>query len=66
MKVLKMKRNNCPPVEITNPSVTDFETIIKSANIAYQLHDLTYLEYRNVPAVEAPEFRDAVISMMEG
>lgn len=65
MRVLKMKRNNCPEIVKVEPTVVEFESILKSAIIAHQLGELTLLKYMNVPAVEAPEFSSQIFNTSE-
>ena len=65
MKVLKMKRAGCPEIVKEEPTTNEFVTVLKSAIIAYQMGELTLLKYMNVPAVEAPDFTNAIISMTE-
>lgn len=65
MKVLKMKRTGCPEIVKEEPTANEFESVLKSAIIAYQMGELTLLKYMNVPAVEAPDFTNAIISMTE-
>ena len=65
MKVLKMKRAGCPEIVKEDPTVNEFESVCKSAIIAYQMGELTLLKYMNVPAVEAPDFTNAIILRTE-
>lgn len=62
MKVLKIKRANCPELEIVNPTEAQFESLLKSAIRAYDLHELVLLKYMDVPAVEAADFKSQVLS----